>query len=71
MKFKTVDSIISVMFVLQLVELVIVSCHVIYAHSIIINQTLLFNTVMNFKLGTATSQQNNRCSKELLNKATR
>lgn len=46
------------------------SCHITYAHPILINQTMLFNIVINFKLGTATSQQNNFCSRELLNTAT-
>jgi len=46
------------------------SCYITYAHPILINQTTLFNIVIYFKLSTAISQQNNLCSRELLNTAT-
>jgi hypothetical protein len=52
----------------RMVELMCVSCHITYPHPILINQTLLFNMVINFKLGTA--KLNNLCSRELLNTAT-
>jgi hypothetical protein len=43
---------------LEMLELMFVPCRITYVHPLLATQTLLFNMMINFKLGTATTHQN-------------